>query len=217
MELWQALETRTTVRSFSDRPVDRGLIVKAVQAALRAPAYNHLWEWGFVLLSDATRRREIVDAMEIKDVTDREALWKQFGTLPEEVKRIYLRALPVQRTMLLSAPEVIAAVYRCKKNEWNPRTPADLNAHAAIWMAIAYLLLSLAEDGLQSCTLVPGDTSAAKHLLGLPDGWEIAVLLPVGYPLRMLVRKEHPSDASAFIHVDRFTGFTLPTTAEPMG
>lgn len=216
MDLWEALLARTTVRSFSDRPVERCLIEKAVRAALRAPAYNHLWEWGFVLLSDRDRRREIVDAMGIRDVRDPAVLERAFGAFPEEAKRIYLRALPLQRTMLLTAPEVIVPVYRCKRNEGHPKTPSDLNAHAAIWMGIAYLLLSLAEDGLQSCPLVPPDTSPVRSLLGIPEGWELAVLLPVGYPPRTFPRPAHPTDPSLFLHVDRFQGFGLPTTEEPM-
>jgi hypothetical protein len=43
------------------------------------------------------------------------------------------------------------------------------------------------------------------------------VLLPVGYPPRALMRPEHPRDAPAFLHIDRFRGFTLPTTDKAMG
>jgi hypothetical protein len=53
--------------------------------------------------------------------------------------------------------------------------------------------------------------------LGVPEGWEIATLLPFGYPRGHVVRNEHPSDVDAFLHVDRFRGFGLPTTSEPMG
>ncbi|MCX6101228.1 MAG: hypothetical protein NTV92_07385, partial [Candidatus Bipolaricaulota bacterium] len=98
-----------------------------------------------------------------------------------------------------------------------PEGPADLNAHAAVWMAIGYLLLSLAEDGVYGCTIIPGRSSEARQLLGVPSDWEIATLLPFGYPHGRVVRSEHPSDVEAFLHVDRFRGFGLPTTPEPMG
>ncbi len=217
MELWEALEARTTIRSFADRPIAQAIVYKAVKAALSAPAYNHLWEWGFILLRDPALRLRIADACDIYDVKDRARLKRAFGSLPEAAKRIYLRALPVQRTMVLTAPEVIVPIYRTKRNECSPKGPADLNAHAAIWIGIAYLLLSFAEDGVHGCTLVPGPSDEARHLLEVPDGWEIATLLPIGYPRGRMIRNPHPAHVDDFIHVDRFSGFPLPTTEEPMG
>ena len=107
--------------------------------------------------------------------------------------------------------------YRPKRGERAPEGPADLNAHAAIWIALGYLLLSLAEDGVYGCTIIPGRSSETRRLLGIPEDWEIATLLPFGYPRGRVVRNEHPSDVDAFLHVDTFRGFSLPTTAEPMG
>ncbi|MGE5484832.1 MAG: nitroreductase family protein [Ignavibacteriales bacterium] len=209
MDLWDVLEARRTIRSFQDRPVEWPLIEKAIRAAMMAPSHNHLWNWGFILLRDGDFRRRVVDeGFGIQDVKDPVVLSRWVDGLPDEAKRMYLRAVPVQRKMLMTAPEVIVVVYETKKNEAAPRYPSDLNAHAAIWMAIAYLLLSLAEDGLYSCTLPPDETTQAREMLGLPPEWEVAALLPVGYP-RVLTRKSgHPSNVDRFIHIDRFAGST---------
>ncbi len=217
MELWEALAARATVRTFDERPVAADVVKKAVRAALRAPAYNHLWEWGFIQVHDRALRTSLADAAGLEDVTDPGVLSAKFGALPAEARRIYLRALPLQRTMVLTAPGLLVPVYRPKRGERAPDGPADLNAHAAIWVALGYLLLSLAEDGVYGCTIIPGRSSEARRLLGVPDDWEIATLLPFGYPRGCVVRNEHPSDVDAFLHVDRFRGFGLPTTPEPMG
>ncbi len=217
MNLWEALEARSTVRAFDERPVETGIVVKAVRAALRAPAYNHLWEWGFIEIRDRLLRPLLADAAGLEDVSDPDLLAAKFASLPTEARQIYLRALPLQRTMVLSAPGLLVPVYRPKRGERAPEGPADLNAHAAIWMALGYFLLSLAEDGVYGCTIIPGRSSEARHLLGIPEDWEIASLLPFGYPRGHVVRNAHPSDVEAFLHVDRFRGFGLPTTPEPMG
>jgi len=169
MDLWQTLERRTTIRRFADRPVDSAIVRKAVQAALQAPAYNHLWEWAFLRIRDADLRVRLADAFGIHDVSDPATLHARFDPLPEEARRIYLRALPLQRTVLLSAPTLLVPVYRAKRREARPTGPADRNAHAAIWMGIAYLLLSLAEDGVGGCTLVPNGSQEGKRLLRVPD------------------------------------------------
>jgi nitroreductase len=217
MDLWEALEARSTVRAFDERPVGAAVIKKAVRAALRAPAYNHLWEWGFIQIHDRALRTSLADAVGLEDVADPGVLAAKFASLPAEARQIYLRALPLQRTMVLTAPGLLVPVYRPKRGERAPEGPADLNAHAAIWIAISYLLLSLAEDGVYGCTIIPGRSAEARHLLGVPEDWEIATLLPLGYPRGGVVRSEHPSDVEAFLHVDRFRGFGLPTTHEPMG
>lgn len=217
MNLWEALEARSTVRTFDEQPVENSIVKKAIRAALHAPAYNHLWEWGFIEVRDRALRTSLADAVGLEDVADHAKLSKRFATLPPAARQIYLRALPVQRTMVLTAPGLLVPVYRPKRGERAPQGPADLNAHAAIWIALGYLLLSLAEDGVYGCTIIPGRSSEARQLLGVPEDWEIATLLPFGHPRGRVVRNEHPSDVDAFLHVDRFGGFHLPTTAEPMG
>jgi nitroreductase len=217
MDLWQALNTRVTVRTFDDRPVPTNVLAKGVRAALCAPAYNHLWEWGFIEIHDRALRTSLANAAALEDVADPDTLATKFASLPTEARQIYLRALPLQRTMVLTAPGLLVPVYRPKRGERAPEGPADLNAHAAVWMAIGYMLLSLAEDGVYGCTIIPGRSSEARRLLGVPEDWEIATLLPFGYPRGHVVRNEHPSDVDAFLHVDRFRGFGLPTTPEPMG
>jgi len=217
MSLLEALEKRATVRSFSDRPVGQAILDKAIRAALTAPAYNHLWEWGFIQLRDPALREQVAEAFGIRDIRDASRLQELFSTFPDEAKQIYLRALPVQQTMLREAPEILVPIYRSKRGETRAEGPVDLNAHAAIWMGIAHLLLSLAEDGVFGCTLVPGPSNEARALLGVPDGWRIATLLPIGYPRGKVIHNPHPTRVGDFLHIDRFTGFTLPTTDEPMG
>ena len=84
-------------------------------------------------------------------------------------------------------------------------------------LQIGYMLLSFAEDGVYGCTIIPGRSGEARRLLGVPADWEIATFLPFGYPRGSVVRNAHPTDVEEFLHVDRFRGFSLPTTPEPMG
>jgi nitroreductase len=58
----------------------------------------------------------------------------------------------------------------------------DLNPLASAWMCIENIMLALAAEGLFGCTYTPYDSAGLKKHLGVPDGYEIAAVIPFGYP-----------------------------------
>ena len=49
-------------------------------------------------------------------------------------------------------------------------------------LAMDHLQLAAAERGLGTCWIGAFDPAAAAAALGLPDGWQVAGMTPVGYP-----------------------------------
>jgi nitroreductase len=52
MELFEAIRTRRSIRSYSDSPVPRELLVEIVSAAMQAPSAGNQQPWHFVIVTD---------------------------------------------------------------------------------------------------------------------------------------------------------------------
>ena len=204
MDYYEATRRRRTVREFADRPVPEAAVRRALSAGLRAPSNAHLKSWQFVLLRDPqTRRRAIVEALRARDLSDPAEIERLLERFAEpELKRVYRRSLPVQQTMMLRAPELLLVCYRMKPL-FECRTLFELNPLASAWMCVENVMLALAAEGLYGCTYTPYEATGLKEFLGMPAGFEIAAVIPFGYP------REEPSPGEdegldARLHVDRW-------------
>ncbi len=192
MEFYEAVGRRRTVREFQQRPVEEEKLRRVLEAGLKAPSHNHLREWEFILLRDVERRKEVLELEpSTRDITDERELseWTE-GTTDKLEKEMYLKALPVQKRMLMSAPEVLVVCFRMKKALKDCKTLFDLNSFASVWTCIENILLAMATEGLYGVTKIPYETSSLKEALGIPEDYEVAAIIPMGYPGEHFVKQK---------------------------
>lgn len=180
MELRQVLESRRSLRDFSDRPVDGSATRSALEAAFMAPTYDHLRSWHFVFVDDPETRLRIVEAEGLRRRSGGEGL-EAYDGLEPEARAMYRDAVPKQRGMLLEAPELAIVVFKPKRFARDATRVCDLNCLAAAWCCIENFLLALAEKGIYGVTCVLDNTEAVKAVLGIPSDLEIAAAIPYGY------------------------------------
>ena len=82
---------------------------------------------------------------------------------------------------MLEAPEVLIVCYKMKPLA-ECGTLFELNPLASVWMCIENILLAMAAEGLYGCTYTPYEASGLKTAMGVPPGWEVAAVIPFGYP-----------------------------------
>lgn len=205
MEFYAVVNRRRTVRAFLPRPVEDEKVMRVLDAGLKAPSGGHLREWEFVLLRDPeNRRKALIDALKARDLRERNAiedLVKKFDR--EELKDIYRRVLPVQLTMMLEAPELLAVCYRMGKPLAEVKTLFELNSLASVWCCIENVVLAMAAEGLYGCTYTPYETQRLKEYLGIPQDYEVATLIPFGYPKQPPPEAE-PVNVKERLHIDRW-------------
>ena len=204
MEFYETVGRRRTVRRFQAAPVEEAKVSRVLEAGLKAPCNAHLKYWEFILLRDPKKKREaIVDGLRARDLKDKVEVERFIAPLGDEtLKEVYRRSLPLQLTMMLEAPELLIVCYKMKKlNE--VKSFFELNPLASIWMCIENIMLALASEGLYGCTYTAYNSDGLKRYLGVPDGYEIASVIPFGYPAEVPVDGE-PELVESRLHIDHW-------------
>ena len=180
MELKEAINQRRTVRDFSKQEVPFEIIEKSLRAGLKAPSYNHIKQWDFILVKEQSIRVALTQTEEmIEKVTDE--LKQNFEDQDTLAKNMYLDAIPKQKKMILTAPELLVVVYKPKTQVSDSKRVYDLNCLASVWCCIENILLTLSEDEVFGVTFIPKNTSAIKKILNIPLELEVATIIPFGY------------------------------------
>jgi nitroreductase len=205
LDFYEAVNKRRSVRVFQSKPVEEAKIRRILEAGLKAPSNNHLRQWEFILVKDSDQRRKVAELVaKAKNVTNEMELEKALDRWSDELQReMYREALPVQEKMLVTSPELLAVCYRLRKPLRECEILYDLNDLASIWMCIENILLAMAAEGLYGVTSVPRETSALKKVLGVLDGYEVAAVIPIGYPQDYSIKQKAVS-LEEKLHIDKW-------------
>ena len=204
MELQKCIDNRRTIRDFSQSPVPFGIVRTALENGLKAPTYDHLRQWDFILVKDQNIRIELTQTEEMLEEVSEELLKCFEGHDPLAVK-MYVDAIPKQKRMLLSAPELLVVAYKTKTVVAESKRIYDLNCLASAWCCIENILLSLAGNGIFGVTFIPKNTYAVKEVLKVPQNMEIAAIIPFGYKAsdaKILRQKEIKLDSR--LHINKW-------------
>jgi nitroreductase len=196
-----AIDKRRTVRDFDPRPVPEAALKRALEAGLKAPSYNHLKDWHFLLVRDGRKRLELTATETMQETVDPAS----FAGADELAKAMYLEAVPKQRRMILEAPELLVVAFAPKTAVVEAKRVYDLNCLASVWCCIENILLALAEEDLFGVTFIPKNTPGVKAVLGIPGELEVAAFIPLGYAAagaRILPQKAVSVEER--LHIDRW-------------
>lgn len=172
-----AVALRRTVRAFTPDAVDEAVVLRAVAAAITAPAPHHTTPWRFVLVRD--RATALLDAMAAAWVRD----LRGDGFSAESVARRLHRG-----DVLRAAPFLVVP---CLERSGAHSYPDAERAAAeermfvvAMGAAVENFLVQLATEGLGSAwvssTMFCPDV--VREVLELPGDWEPMGAVAVGHP-----------------------------------
>jgi iodotyrosine deiodinase len=176
-EFLRLMETRRSVRHFSDEPVSYQLIENAIRTAATAPSGANQQPWTFVVVSDPAVKEQIRKAAEHEE----ELLYK------ERASDQYLEALePIGtdwiKPHITDAPYVIVVFEQAWSRDENGEKHKHYYVRESVGIAVGFLLASLHAAGLATLTHSPAPMGFLTRILGRPENERPFILIPVGYP-----------------------------------
>jgi nitroreductase len=188
-ELFALLRARRSVRRFRPDPPPRHLIEQLLEAAITAPSASNKQPWRFLVVTRADLIARM--AAEVRAAVER------IARHIEPASEGAFRAYGDYFTRFEAAPVVIVALHRALTlltNLAQPDMPSEDRARIAAMerdsglmgtaMALENLLLAAHALGLGASGMT-GPLVAVdriRALLDVPASWEVAALVPVGFP-----------------------------------
>ena len=160
---FDVVRSQRGVRLYRSDPVSQEDVDRILRAAVRAPSAANRQPWVFIVVRDRDVKRRLGELYRQGQSGDRPA--------------------PPPGHFTRETEEVPVIIVACVDISDRPNG-FDFPRAASIYPAVQNLLLAAAALGLGTRLTIPFQDSPAQltELLGIPEGYAMAALIPLGYP-----------------------------------
>ena len=166
MELFDAINQRRSIRKFKTTPVEEEKVQMVLEAARQAPSWANTQCWRFIVVRDVDTIHRLADT--------------GFGVGGPH-PNVATEAMRVAPVAIVACAELRQSGY----SNGEPRGPVtDKGDWFMFDTALAMQNMVLAATALGLGTVYTGafDSVAAEKVLGVPDGYKVVSMTPLGYP-----------------------------------
>jgi nitroreductase len=167
------MDSRRSVRAFSDSPISRKIIEDIILTASTAPSGAHKQPWTFCVVENPDIKKQIRAAAEEEE---RRSYTERMSN--EWLNDLKPLGTDWQKSFLETAPYLIVL--------FSQSTGSDKQKHyyvqESVGIAAGFLIAAIHQAGLVTLTHTPSPMNFLKKILNRPDNERPFLLLPVGYP-----------------------------------
>jgi F420 biosynthesis protein FbiB-like protein len=189
-DFWQVVYGRRSIRRYQDRPIDRYVLERVLDAAIRAPSAHNRQPWRFCVLHEGVAKKALADEMA--------ELWRRdLASDGLDQPRIEQR-VSISRSRIASAAALVVACLTLEAMEVYPderRSQAEWTMGVqSVALACQNLLLAAHAVGLGACWMCAPlfAPELVRRSLDLPDAWQPQALIALGYPDEDPVKDREP-------------------------
>jgi nitroreductase len=185
----ELLRSRRSVRRFKPDPLPRELVMRLIEAAITAPSASNKQPWKFFVVESRARIAAMADA--VRRATARikshipaasQPAFASYGEYFTRFEHAPLVIVPIYKSLTLLSNLVDAELGNGDRAAISQME--ESSGLIGTSLALGNLLLVAHELGLGASGMTGPLVARGelKSLLEVPDSWEIAALVPLGFP-----------------------------------
>jgi nitroreductase len=186
----EALMTTRAMRRFTVEPVSDDDLLTCLRAAQQAPSGGNIQPQQYVVVTDADQRARLGELYRLSYTRYERSLPDPTSFRTPEDEASWRRTRAASTHLADNLGEVPAiVVFLMPIIPWSPSDaegPMDIGPlYASVYPAVQAFMVAARALGLGTAltTVIRIRSDEAREVLGVPDGWEIAALVPVGHPV----------------------------------
>lgn len=175
-KFYQALDTRRSIRHFSNRPVPKEVIETIIKTASTAPSGAHKQPWTFAVIHSPEMKQKIREAAEQEEKEN------YSGRMSEEwLRDLAPLGTDEHKPFLEDAPYLIVVFKKAYDIVGNEQHK-NYYVNESVGLAAGFLIAAIHQAGLCSLTHTPSPMNFLERILDRPKNERAVLLIPVGYP-----------------------------------
>lgn len=178
-DFYEWMNTRRTVRNFSDIHIPENIIEKIILTASTAPSGAHKQPWTFCVVKNKEIKKQIRIAAEKEEKESYENRMTD-----EWLKDLQPIGTDWNKSFLETAPYLIVVFKRSYEIESNDHKHQNYYVTESCGIACGFLLAAIHHAGLVALTHTPSPMNFLAKILNRPENEKPFLLIPVGYPLK---------------------------------
>ncbi len=171
------MDTRRTVRDFSNKSIPENIIENIILSASTAPSGAHKQPWTFCVVKNAEVKKQIRIAAEKEEKESYETRMTD-----EWLKDLQPIGTDWRKPFLETAPYLIVVFRRSYELENNNYKHQNYYVTESCGIACGFLLAAIHDVGLVALTHTPSPMKFLSKILNRPENEKPFLLIPVGYP-----------------------------------
>jgi nitroreductase len=175
-KFYEFMDSRRTVRDFSDKPVPKEVIEKIILTASTAPSGAHKQPWTFCVISNKelkSKIRKMAEEEEYKSYNER---------MPDEwIEALAPLGTDWNKPFIDIAPW-ITIVFKKSYDLVDGKKKNNYYVNESVGLAAGFLLAAIHHAGLVALTHTPSPMNFISEALQRPENEKPILLIPIGYP-----------------------------------
>lgn len=161
---YEFMDTRRSVREFSNHPVNREVIENIIRTASTAPSGAHKQPWTFCVVENPDLKKQIRIAAEEEELRSYES--RMSSEWLEDLKPL---GTDWHKPFLETAPYLIIVFRRIYEFEPEAKKKNNYYVQESVGLACGFLLAAIHDAGLVSLTHTPSPMNFITKILNRPE------------------------------------------------